>query len=145
MLLTLAMSYAVSLEAVDSSKTEDLPDGDAKLAWKTSTNIYQPNIQSELQALRQQFNHCTLTDASYLPDKWFEKLETLKIEMKNMDHTIDDETISVQILLQQLKFSQENKVLEQQFQLYYKLKNEFCQVSSKYILTDGKKTIKTAF
>jgi hypothetical protein len=84
MLLTLAMSYAVSFEAVDSSKTGDLPDGDSKLAWYSLIIIYQPNNKSELQALRQQFNHCALTDASYPPDKWFARLETLKIEMKNM-------------------------------------------------------------
>jgi hypothetical protein len=65
MLLTLAMTDAVSFEAMDSSKTSDLPDGDAKLAWATLNVIYQPNNQSELQALRQQFNHCPLTDASY--------------------------------------------------------------------------------
>jgi hypothetical protein len=54
MLLTLEMSDAVSFEAVDSSKTTNLPDGEAKLAWTTLTNIYQPNNKSELQALRQQ-------------------------------------------------------------------------------------------
>jgi hypothetical protein len=53
MLLTLAMSDAVSFEAVDSSKTKELPDGDAKLAWTIITNIFQPNNKSELQALRQ--------------------------------------------------------------------------------------------
>jgi hypothetical protein len=58
MLLTLAMSDDVSFEAVDSSKTDDLPDGDAKLAWKTLTTLFQPNKKSELQALRQQFNNC---------------------------------------------------------------------------------------
>jgi hypothetical protein len=39
-----------------------------------------------------------LTDASYPPDKWFAKLETVKIEMKNMDHTIDDDTMIAQTL-----------------------------------------------
>jgi gag-polypeptide of LTR copia-type len=98
MLLTLAMSDAVSFKAVDSRKTGDLPDGDSKLAWTTLTNIYQPNNKSELQALKQQFNYCALIDASYPPDKWFAKLETLKIEMKNMEHVIDDDAMIAQIL-----------------------------------------------
>jgi hypothetical protein len=98
MLLTLAMSDAVSFEAVDSSKAADLPDGGAKLAWTTLTNIYQPNNKSELQALRQQFNHFALTNASYPPDKWFAKLETLKIEMKNMEYVFDDDVMIAQIL-----------------------------------------------
>jgi gag-polypeptide of LTR copia-type len=98
MLLTLAMTDAVSFEAVDSSKATDFPDGDAKLAWSTLTNIYQPNNESELQALRQQFNNCALTDASYPPDKWFAKMETLKIEMKHMKHDIDDDVMIAQIL-----------------------------------------------
>jgi hypothetical protein len=69
MLLTLALSDAVSFEAVDSSKTADLPDGDAKLAWATLVNINQPNNKSVLQALRTQFNHCALTDTS---NKWLQ-------------------------------------------------------------------------
>jgi hypothetical protein len=40
MIITLAMSDAASFEAVDSRKSDDLPDGDAKLAWKTLTNIF---------------------------------------------------------------------------------------------------------
>ena len=65
------MSDAVSFEAVDSSKTVDLPDEDAKMAWENLVNLYQPNNKTELQALRQQFNHCALTEASDSPDKWF--------------------------------------------------------------------------
>jgi hypothetical protein len=42
MLLTLAMSDAVSFEAVESSKTTNLPDGDAKLAWTTLTAYTNP-------------------------------------------------------------------------------------------------------
>jgi gag-polypeptide of LTR copia-type len=98
MLLTLAMSVAVSFEVVGSGKTTDMPDGDAKLAWTALTHIFQPNNKSELQAFRQQFNHCALTDASYPTDKWFAKLETLKIEMKNMEHEIDDNVMIAQIL-----------------------------------------------
>jgi hypothetical protein len=48
--MTLAMSDAVYFVAVDSSKTIDLPDGDAKLAWKRLPNIFQPNNLSNLQA-----------------------------------------------------------------------------------------------
>jgi hypothetical protein len=48
--------------------------------------------------LRQQFIHYALTDESYPPDKWFAKLETLKIEMKNMEHEIDDDVMIAQIL-----------------------------------------------
>jgi hypothetical protein len=48
--------------------------------------------------LRQHFKPCVLTDASYPPDKWFAELEALKIEMKNLEHTIDEATMIAQIL-----------------------------------------------
>jgi gag-polypeptide of LTR copia-type len=152
MLLTLAMTDAVSFEAVDSSKTADLPDGDAKLAWTTLNNIYQPSNKSELQALRQQFNHCALTDASYPPDKWFAKLETLKIEMKNMKHVIDDDVMIAQILFntQPSIYNTTIEILTREQSIgtavptLLQIKNEFRQVYSKYILTHGKKTNETA-
>jgi gag-polypeptide of LTR copia-type len=144
MLLTLAMT--------DSIKTTDLPDRDAKLAWTTLTNIHQPNNKSELQALRQQFNHCALTDASYPPDKWFAKLETLKIEMKNMKHVINDDVMIAQILFntQPSIYTTTIEILTREqsngsaVPTLLQIKSEFCQVYSKYILTNGKKTHETA-
>ena len=152
MLLTLAMSDAVSFEAVDSSKTVDLPDGDAKMAWENLVNLYQPNNKTELQALRQQFNHCALTEASYSPDKWFAKLESLRLEMKLMKHVIDDDTMIAQIIYntQPSIYNTTIEILTREQSIgtaapkLIDIKNEFRQVYSKYMLTHGKKTNETA-
>jgi hypothetical protein len=75
--------------------------------------------------LRQHFNHCTLTDASYSPDNWFAKLETLKNEMKNMDHTIDDDGRAPDPGLVEEK----SPFIIQQLEI----KNEFHQIYTKII------------
>jgi hypothetical protein len=97
MLLSLSISPSdtITINAV----TADLPSGDAKQAWNNICEINQPATKADQHDLEQQFNHCILQDETQNPDKWFSKLENLRILLK-LDHQkiIDDNTMSTQIL-----------------------------------------------
>jgi hypothetical protein len=76
----------------------------------------------------------------------FAKLETLKIEIKNMEHTIDETTMIAQILFnaQPSIYNTTIEILTREQSIgtavptLMQIKNEFCQVYSKFILTNGK-------
>ena len=82
MFLTICITDAITFEAVQNAVTDNLPTGDAKLAWKNICNINQPVTASEQHDLEQQFYQCTLADEHTNPDKWFVKLENIRITLK---------------------------------------------------------------
>ena len=97
--LTICITDAITFEAVQNAVTDNLPSGDAKLAWKNICNINQPVTASEQHDLEQQFYQCTLADEHTNPDNWFVKLENIRITLKNdHNHPINDEQMVTQIL-----------------------------------------------
>jgi hypothetical protein len=99
MLLTLSITDPITFEAIQNALTTDLPGEDAKQAWKNICNIYQPSTNTEKHALEQQFYQCILSDENMNPDKWFVKLENLRIQLKT-DHgcILEDAKMITQIL-----------------------------------------------
>ena len=101
MLLTLSISPndIVTYDAIQTAVTTELPDGCAKTAWRNICDIYQPATKTEQHELEQQFSRCELKDESENPDKWFSKMENLRIQLKQ-DHqvTIEDDKMKTQIL-----------------------------------------------
>jgi Reverse transcriptase (RNA-dependent DNA polymerase) len=101
MLLTLSISPNdnITYDAIQTAVTIDLPNGCAKTAWQNLSDIYQPATKTEQHELEQQFSRCELKEASENPDKWFSKLENLRIQLKQ-DHNIiiDDDKMRTQIL-----------------------------------------------
>jgi hypothetical protein len=89
----------VTCRAVQNATTKELPTGDAKKAWKNIFQIHQTTTRTELHELEWQFNHCSLSDENLNPDKWFSKLENLRIRLK-IDHKyeISDDKMITQIL-----------------------------------------------
>ena len=101
MLLSLSISPSdtTTFGAIQNAKTDDLPKGDAKKAWKNICDINQPISRTELHILEQQFNHCSLPDDNSSPDKWFSKLENIRTLLK-LDHNyeISEDKLITQIL-----------------------------------------------
>jgi hypothetical protein len=63
----LSQIYSVTLNAISSAKTVDLPNGDA---WKASENIKAPHTLSNHGTKNdfiKRFNHSTLHHAGQLP------------------------------------------------------------------------------
>jgi hypothetical protein len=101
MLLTLSISpnNNITYDAIQTAVTIDLPNGCAKTAWQNLCDIYQPATKTEQHELDQQFSCCEIKDESEKPDKWFSKLENLRIQLKQ-DHNVmvDDDKMRTQIL-----------------------------------------------
>jgi hypothetical protein len=101
MLLSLCISASdtINFNAVQNAVTDDLPTGDAKKERKNICEISQPATKADQHDLEQQFNHCILQDETQNPDRWFSKLENLRILLKfDPKTTITDDTMITQIL-----------------------------------------------
>jgi hypothetical protein len=70
---------------VQNATTDELPKGDAKKAWEDICVFNQPATKADQHDLEQQFNHCVLQDETQNPDKWFSKLENIRI-LSELDH-----------------------------------------------------------
>ena len=66
---------------VSEAITNDLPEGDARLAWKNLCARYQPKTGAACVLLKQKFAQTVLDDPSKDPDTWVSNLEHLRIKM----------------------------------------------------------------
>jgi hypothetical protein len=89
MLLSLSFSPndTITFNAIQNAVTQELPSGEAKQAQKNICKINQPDTKAYQHDLEQQFNHCVLSDHSQNPDKWYSKLENLRILLR-LDHQL---------------------------------------------------------
>jgi hypothetical protein len=64
-----------------------------------TSNIFKPVTKKEQHDLEQQFHHCQLTEDSANPDKWFAKLDNIRLQLK-IDHGIEltEDKVITQIL-----------------------------------------------
>jgi hypothetical protein len=82
LLLTMALTDAISHGVLYTAQTTLNPNGDSATAWRELNNIYKPTSKAKQYELEQEFNTCALTDESYNPDEWFTKLEKIKLQLK---------------------------------------------------------------
>jgi hypothetical protein len=81
-----------SMRCVEQAVSEDLPNGDAAMAWKNLLRQYEPGGQMELVSLKKEFAQCNLESKKTDPDDWFTKLEQIRWRIRDVDKTqaIDD-------------------------------------------------------
>ena len=75
--LLLSCTEVVCFGLVDESKSEDLPDGDAKMAWTKLVNKFEPKTNSTQAELRRSFETSKMEDGQD-PDAWISSLEVLR-------------------------------------------------------------------
>ena len=104
------MNDDISFSLVDTAKTENLPDGDAALAWKNLLTRYEPKQYGILLNLKRDFMTKSLDECEQNPDVLYLELE--KIRQKNLnvsDDSIDNNKMIAQII-NQMPSIYENKV-----------------------------------
>jgi hypothetical protein len=140
MLLSLCIppNDTITFNAIQNAVTQELLSGDAEQAWKNICEINQPATRADQHDLEQQLNHCVLSDDSQNPDKWFSKLENLRILLK-LDHQliITDDSMITQILY--------NTNSKQYDTMVTVLKLEMTKNASNLNLLDVKKAYITVF
>ena len=75
--LLLSCKEVVCFGLIDESKTEDLPDGDARLAWSKLMDKFEPKTNSSRANLKTSFQNCKM-ESGQDPDVWIRKLEVLR-------------------------------------------------------------------
>ena len=96
--LSTAMEDKVAFNKVVLAKTDDLPDGDAYLAWKMLNNKYKPKTAQSRAELKLEFATLKHKDWTKHPDEWIDRLEEIKSELEAMGTRMTDEDVMIHIL-----------------------------------------------
>ena len=96
--LILSCEGEISFAIVDEAVTDDLPDGDARLAWINLEKKFMPKTSSTIVELKKMWAASQLKNARKDPDKWIQKLEIVRARLKKMNHTITDDDVLIHIV-----------------------------------------------
>jgi hypothetical protein len=95
--LILAMYDETCFNLVDEARTDDLPDGDARMAWNALEEKFRPSKGLALIDVLYDFQHCTLKDGSD-PLLWFLELERLRADLKKLKVVKSDRDVMIHVL-----------------------------------------------
>ena len=93
-LLILSVS-GIAFGIVNSSKTYDLMDGDAFLAWQYLEDRYAPHQVTDLIQLTGEFNDCTLESTKTDPDEWLIALYNIRSRILQIDTSFEKKEVKV--------------------------------------------------
>ena len=96
--LMLTCKGTISFAIVEKLVTDDLPTGDAYLAWKKLKQKFNPQTSANKLKLKKQFTNSSLTDWKKDPDDCITGLDILRTQLEEMGHTISDEDFKIHIL-----------------------------------------------
>jgi len=96
--LMMACEDDVCFDLIDNARTEELPDGDARLAWVELRAKFEPSTTMSLIELKREFTLCCLTDSSSDPDIWIRELERIRRRLVSLGHLISDVDLTIHIL-----------------------------------------------
>ena len=98
-LLTMAVSDAISYAAIHNACTIDYENGNAAQAWKNLNGVFKPLSSAQKHELEQEFNKCALLHEETNPDEWFADLEKIRLQIRvDFDETLDDGKVISHIL-----------------------------------------------
>ena len=96
--LILACDGDIAFSIVETAVSADLPDGDAKLAWKNLHTKFMPQTSANKVQLMAKFANSSLKSWKKDPDEWINDLEILRSRIKDCGHKIDDDDLVIHIL-----------------------------------------------
>ncbi len=95
---TLTDKGQVAFHIVTGSKSMELPDGDAALAWKRLKEKYAPILAPRKLELHQAFQISKLKNSDQDPKMWITYLEGLRMKLKDLGSMMTNEDLIVHIL-----------------------------------------------
>ena len=108
--LLYSMEEHISFNLVDTAKSDNLPDGDAALAWKNLLSRYEPRMYGTLMEWKKKFMTKSLEDSENDPEVLYLELERIRQRIQSISNEcIKDEDMITQIL-NQMPDTYENKV-----------------------------------
>jgi len=80
--LMLGCQGSISFAIVEKLVTDDLPNGDANLAWKKLKKKFNPQTSANKLKLERKFTNSTLTDWKQDSDDWITELNILQTQLE---------------------------------------------------------------
>jgi hypothetical protein len=96
--ILIACECEICFGIINSSRSETLPDGDAKLAWDNLIAKFEPRTKSSLIQLKKQFLDNKLRDLNQDPDQWIQSLESMQRKLQILGHKISEMDMIIHIL-----------------------------------------------
>ena len=96
--LILACDDEVSFNIVDTSLTEDLPKGDAGVAWEALKNKFEPEDGASMIELKREFSGSTLKSGEDDPEEWLTSLDQLRARLTKMQAKMSDDDFMLHVL-----------------------------------------------
>jgi gag-polypeptide of LTR copia-type len=96
--LLISSKNDVFLGLVDSSRSELMSDGDARLAWTNLVQKFTPTTKSNLIETKREFVESRLEDIWIKPDIWIQGLETLRRRLEILGHKISEMDLIIHII-----------------------------------------------
>ena len=88
----------VAFSIVRGSKSNELKDGDACLAWKRLNDKYESKSAPSRLKLKKEFNNSKLQNLKEDPDVWLTKLEDLRVQLVRVNAPMTDEDLMEHVL-----------------------------------------------
>jgi hypothetical protein len=88
--LCISCECNVCLSLVNTSRSEELPEGNAYLAWTNLVTKFAPVTKFNLVKTKKELIDSRLADASQDPDKWIQNLEIQKQRLAILGHLVSE-------------------------------------------------------
>jgi gag-polypeptide of LTR copia-type len=96
--LLISCECHVCLGLVQTSRSEEMPEGDARLAWMNLVSKLAPVTKSNLIKTKKEFVDSKLEDVSVNPDVWIQGLEILSRRLDILGHPITEMDLIIHIM-----------------------------------------------
>ncbi|MFM8622588.1 MAG: hypothetical protein ACKOB3_04330, partial [Holophagaceae bacterium] len=96
--LILSCQEDIIFGIVDESVSATFPDGDARVAWKSLREKFEPTTGAAKVQAKKDFHQLKLSSVTEDPDDWITQLELLRRRLKTLGTDILDEDLMLHIL-----------------------------------------------
>ena len=96
--LILACQGPIAFNIVRKCTTDDLPTGNAYLAWNKLKERFDPRTSNEKLQLKEKFTNSKLKDWKKSPDDWITKLEIIVSQLDQMGYKITNNDFMIHVL-----------------------------------------------
>ena len=96
--LILSCQGPIAFNIIQKFTTDDLPIGNAFLAWNKLKERFDPQTSNEKLQLKEKFTNSKLTDWKKSPDDWITELEIIVSQLDQMGHKITKEDFMMHVI-----------------------------------------------
>jgi hypothetical protein len=96
--LLISCECDVCLGLVNISRSEEMPEGDAHIAWTKLVEKFAPTTKYNLIKTKKEFVDSKLEDVTMDPDEWIQNLEILRQRLMILGHPISEMDLIIHVM-----------------------------------------------